>query len=136
MQEFVIFVMKYLKGNMLKIKKICQDWDRCHYAGEYRGTAHSLSGFKYSTAKEISITFHNGSYHDYHFYHKRVSRRIWRTIYLFRGKYQKINNHFSSNRKRSSKNWQKLKRNHNNHILQITSYWQPMIYGRFMIKSC
>ena len=45
------------------------------------------------------------------FYHKRVSRIIWKTIYLFRQKYWKIHKHYSSNRKevtRIDKNKEKI----------------------------
>ena len=47
----------------------------------------------------------------------------------------KIYNPYSSNRKRSYKNWQKLSKNFKKYILPITIYWQYTIYGKVIIKS-
>ena len=50
------FVKKRLKINMLNIKKDCKVWNHCHYAGAYRGVAHSICDFKHSISKVIIIT--------------------------------------------------------------------------------
>ena len=50
------FENKYLKD-----KKYCKVRDHCHYAGEYKGAAHSLYDLKYSVHKEIFVAFHNES---------------------------------------------------------------------------
>ena len=76
---------------------------------EYRGAALSLCNLQYSLPKKIPIVFHNGSNYDYHFIIKE-SAEDWKkkkkkTIYVFRIKYSKIHNLYSSNRKRSYKNW-------------------------------
>ena len=42
----------------------------CHYTGNYRGTAHSISTLRYKTPKEIPVVFHIGSTYDYHFISK------------------------------------------------------------------
>ena len=73
MQNSVIFVKQKFE------KKVR---DHCHYTGKYRSAAHSICNSKYSVPKRIPIVFYDGSN-----YHKRVSRRILKTIYLFRRKY-------------------------------------------------
>ena len=60
----IIFVKKYLKINIWKIKKYCDIRKHCHYRGKYRGTVHSISNLKNSV---LPIVFHNGSNYDYHF---------------------------------------------------------------------
>ena len=55
MQKFVIFVKKNMKRNMLKDKKYCKVRD--HYAGEYRGAAHSICNLKCSVLKKMYIVF-------------------------------------------------------------------------------
>ena len=63
------------KINIWKIKNIVKS-DLCHCTWEYRSAAHNICNLKYSVPKKIRIVFHNG--------HKRVSRKISKTIYLFR----------------------------------------------------
>ena len=41
--------------------------DHCHYAGKFRGAAHSECNLRYKVPKEIPVVFHNGSTYDYHF---------------------------------------------------------------------
>ena len=41
--------------------------DQCHYAGEYRGAAHSICNLKFNVPNEISVVFHRGSNYDYYF---------------------------------------------------------------------
>ena len=48
------FENKYVKDkNCRKVR------DHCHYAGEYRGAAHSICNLKYSVPKKIPIVFYN-----------------------------------------------------------------------------
>ena len=61
------FENKYLKD-----KKYCKVRDHCHYAGEYRGAAHSICNLKYSVPKKIPIVFNNGSNYDYYFIIKEL----------------------------------------------------------------
>ena len=68
-----------------------------------RGTAHSICSWKYSVPEEISIVFHNGLNYDYYFILKEL-------VEEFEGQFTYLgenteNNLFSSNRKRSYKNW-------------------------------
>ena len=51
----------------MKDKKYRKVRDHCHYAGKYRGVAHSTCNLKYSVPKKIPTVFHNGSNYDYHF---------------------------------------------------------------------
>ena len=67
MQKSAIVLKKYLKINMLKIKKYRKVRDHFHYKSKYRGAAHSIYNLKYSIPKEITIIFHNESNYDYHF---------------------------------------------------------------------
>ena len=41
--------------------------DHCHYAGKYRGTAHSICNLKFNVPIEKPVVFHNGSNYNYHF---------------------------------------------------------------------
>ena len=40
--------------------------DHDHYTGMYRGAAHSLCNFKYTTQWDIPVVIHNGSKYDFH----------------------------------------------------------------------
>ena len=51
MQKSVTFLKKNLKINMWKMKNIIRD--HSHYAGEYRGAAHSICNLKYSVPKKF-----------------------------------------------------------------------------------
>ena len=44
--------------------------NHCHYAGKYRGTAHSTCNLKFNLPNEIPIILHNGPNYDYHFFIK------------------------------------------------------------------
>ena len=50
--------------------------NHCHYAGEYRGSAHSICNLRYKVPKEIPIVFHNGSTYDYHFIIKELVKEF------------------------------------------------------------
>ena len=60
------------KDKYLKDRKYLNVRDHRNYTGEYRGPAHSICILKYSEHKKISITFHNGSNHNYHFIIKEL----------------------------------------------------------------
>ena len=62
------FENKYLKD-----KKYRKVRDSCHYAGKYRGAAHSICNWKYSAPKKYPIVFHNGSSYDYDFIMKELA---------------------------------------------------------------
>ena len=62
--------------NIWKIKKYRRVRDNCHYSREYRGAAHNIRYLKYNVPKKISIVFHNGSYHDYHFIVKELAEEF------------------------------------------------------------
>ena len=48
-------------------KNYCKAKNHCKFTGKYQGTSHNICKIKYTTLKEIPITFHNGSNYDYHF---------------------------------------------------------------------
>ena len=50
-----------IENKYLKDKKHRKVRDHCHYAGVYRGAAHSTCNLKYSLPKKIPIVFRNGS---------------------------------------------------------------------------
>ena len=55
-------------------KNYRNDRDCCHYAGKYRGEAHSICNVKLNLSNEISVVFHNGSNYDYHFIIKKIGK--------------------------------------------------------------
>ena len=57
---------KNLEDKYVKDEKYCGVRDHCHYAGEYRGAAHSICNLKYSVPKKIPIVFYNGPNYDHH----------------------------------------------------------------------
>ena len=50
--------------------------DHRHYAGKYRGAAHSICNLRYKTPKEIPVVFHNGSTYDYHFIINKLAKEF------------------------------------------------------------
>ena len=50
--------------------------DPCHYAGKYRGAAHSICNLRYETPKKIPIVFHNDSTYDYNFIIKELAKEF------------------------------------------------------------
>ena len=50
--------------------------DHCHYAGKYRGVAHTKCNSNYKIVKEIPVLFDNGSLYDYHFIIKYLARKF------------------------------------------------------------
>ena len=48
---------KKIENKYLKDKKYRRVRDHCHYAGEYRGAAHSIWDLKYSVLKKILYFF-------------------------------------------------------------------------------
>ena len=89
----------------MKDKKYCNARKHCHYTGEYRDAANKICNLKYSVPKKVPIVFNNGSNYDYHFVIKELAEEFEKPIYLFRRKHWQIHNLYSSNRKKSYKNW-------------------------------
>ena len=50
--------------------------DHCHYAGKFRGAAHSECNLRYKVPKEIPVVFHNGSTYDCHFIIKQLAEEF------------------------------------------------------------
>ena len=75
-QKSAIFKKKYLKINMVEIKKYCEFRELCHYTGENKSTAHSICNLNFSVLLEIQIVFHNGSNYDYHFIIKKPAEEL------------------------------------------------------------
>ena len=81
-------------------KKYCKIREDCHYTGEYIGLGHIICIIKYSVPEEIRIVFCNGSNCYYHFIIKELAKEFGKLKNL---KHWKINNLYSSNKKRSYK---------------------------------
>ena len=77
----------------MKEKKCHKVRDHCHYVGNYGGAAHSICNFENIVPKKNAIAFHNAFNYGYHFIMKELAKD-W-----------KIHKLYSSNRKRSYKNW-------------------------------
>ena len=60
----------------MKDKKYHKVRDHCHYTVKYRDAAHSICHSKYSVPKNIPITFHSGSYYNYHFTIKELTEEF------------------------------------------------------------
>ena len=58
--------------------------DHCHYAGKFRGAAHSECNLRYKVPKEIPVVFHNGSTYDYHFILKQLAEEFEGEFKCFR----------------------------------------------------
>ena len=50
--------------------------DHCHYAGKYRGAAHSICNLKFNVPNEIPVVFHSVSNYDYHFIIKELTNEF------------------------------------------------------------
>ena len=50
--------------------------DHYHYAGKYRGVAHSICNIKSNVPNEVPVVFHNGSHYDYHFIIKELANEF------------------------------------------------------------
>ena len=50
--------------------------DHCHYAGKFRGAAHSTCNLRYKVPQEIPVVFHNGSTYDYYFIIKQLAEEF------------------------------------------------------------
>ena len=60
----------------MKDNKYCKVRDHCHYAGGYKGAAHSICNLKYSVSKKVPVVFHKRSNYDYHFIIKELAEKI------------------------------------------------------------
>ena len=74
--EICYICKEKIANKYLKDKKYCKVRGHCHYAGKYRGAAHSICNSKYSAPKKIPIVFHNGSSYDYHFIIKELAEEF------------------------------------------------------------
>ena len=61
---------------MIKIKNYQKVRDDCHYAGKYRGAAHSICNLKFNMPNEIPVVFHNGPNYDYYFIIKELANEF------------------------------------------------------------
>ena len=90
-------------GNQLKIQMFR---DHCHYTGECRGAPHIIWNSHYSVSDEIPVVFHNLLNSDYYFIMEEIAEEIGKQFTcLGENIEKKKHNIFSSNRKRSYKNW-------------------------------
>ena len=64
------------KNNKKAFKLYHKVRDHCHYTGKFRGVALSICNLRYKTPKEISVAFHNGSTHDYHFIFNKLAKEF------------------------------------------------------------
>ena len=50
--------------------------DHCHYAGEFRGAAHSICNLRYKIQREIPVVLRNSSTYDYHFIIRELAKQF------------------------------------------------------------
>ena len=48
----------------------------CHFTGEFKEAAQSISNLRYITPKETPIIFHNGSTYDHHFMINQLAKEF------------------------------------------------------------
>ena len=78
MQKSVTF--EKFKNKYLADKTFCKVRDHCHYAGKYRGAAHSICNLKYSVPEKMAIVFHSESDYDYNFIIKELAGEFKKQI--------------------------------------------------------
>ena len=93
MQKFVIFVNENLKIDVWKINNIV----KLHII--------VIIQENIEVPKSLPIVFHNGSNYDYHFIIKDLAEEFKKQCTWWRRTYWKIYNLYSSNKRRSYKNW-------------------------------
>ena len=76
MQKICYICKDKFENKYLKDKKYSKVRDHCHYAGEYKGAAHSICNLKYSIPKKFPVVFHNGTNYDYHFTIKELAQEF------------------------------------------------------------
>ena len=96
------------KDEYANAKKYCKIKITVIFPGKYRGATHSLCNSKCINTIS-SCGFSQWFKLWFSLYHKRASRRNWRTIYLCRRKYWKKDTLFRSNKKRNKKHCKKGK---------------------------
>ena len=100
MQKSAVFIKKNVKMNMWKIKNIVKiEIIAIIQRNIEVGAQHSVCNLKYSVPKKIFVAFHNGSNYDYLFTMTESVEELKQSIYLL------IHNFYSSNTKRSYRNW-------------------------------
>ena len=67
---------KYFIENLFRDMNHQKVRDHCHYAGKFRGPAHTICNLKFNVPNEIPIVFHNGSKYDYHFIIKELAKEF------------------------------------------------------------
>ena len=50
--------------------------DFFHYTVKYRGAAHNICNLKFNVPNDVSVVFHRGSNHDYHFIMKDITNEF------------------------------------------------------------
>ena len=66
-------ICKKLFGDAKKQKKV-RDHD--HYTGKFRGAAHSICNLRYSTQKDISVFFHDGTNYDFNLVINQLAKKF------------------------------------------------------------
>ena len=110
------------------------NWTSEYFISKYYWEGINFPSENDDVSRKIPIAFHNEWSYDYHFITKRLAEELKKkTISLFRKKHWKIYSLYSSNRKRSYKNWQKLRKVAENmsYILQFIDkgLWQGYAQG-------
>ena len=68
----------------------------------------SIQHLRYRIPKEIPVIFDNGSNYDYHFIIKKLAKRFVREFNFLEEKKSKVQNLFSTNKKREKKELVKM----------------------------
>ena len=110
---------------------ICYLLYHFYYTGKYSVGSHIICNLKFNVLKEIQVVFRNGSNYDYHFFYKRISKRVWEKIWMSLVKYRNVQNFFVP----IEKEVRKIDKNVNKSVVTLSYMVKYINSARFMKNS-
>ena len=100
--------------------------DHDHYAGKYRGAAHSICNLRYETQREIPVVLQNGSNYDFHIIIKELAKTLRKNMKCLGGNTKKYIS-FSVLMNTTNDNGEKI-------VYKLKINWQHEIYEYITCK--
>ena len=72
----MLYLWKNVTKKFANYKNYQKIRDHCHFAGKYRGAAHSICNLKFNVPNETPVVFHNSSNYEYHFIVKELTNKF------------------------------------------------------------